>query len=133
MKKKILGLMHDKFSFPQMTSNSDGKTSGSGSMGVLVCIVGSFCFLLGAVDKLFIGKDVDLITQSIIFVGIGAALLGYRKSKDGSQVEIAKIENGADVEIAKLENGETEKQECTCPEKCNCPEKCTCGNCERCA
>ena len=73
MKKKILGLLHDKFSFAQMTSNSDGKTSGSGSMGVLVCVVGSFCFLLGAVDKLFIGKDVDLITQSIIFVGIVAA------------------------------------------------------------
>ena len=72
----------NKFSFGQMTSNSDGKTSGSGTMGILICTVGSLCFLLGAIDKLFITGNIDVITQSIIFVGIGATLLGYRKSKD---------------------------------------------------
>ena len=71
-----------KFSFGQMTSNSDGKTSGSGTMGILVCTIGAICFLLGAVDKMFLSKTVDIMTQSIIFVGIGAGLLGYRKSKD---------------------------------------------------
>jgi hypothetical protein len=72
------------FSFGQMTSNSDGKTSGSGTMGILICTVGSLCFLLGAVDKLFVSGNIDVITQSIIFVGIGATLLGFRKSKDGA-------------------------------------------------
>jgi hypothetical protein len=72
----------NKFSFSQMTSNSDGKTSGSGTMGVLICTVGSLCFLLGAIDKLFLTGNIEVITQSIIFVGIGATLLGYRKSKD---------------------------------------------------
>ena len=72
----------NKFSFSQMTSNSDGKTSGSGTMGILICTVGSLCFLLGAIDKLFITGNIDIITQSIIFVGIGATLLGYRKSKN---------------------------------------------------
>jgi hypothetical protein len=40
---------------------------------------------LGTVDKVFINKDVDVITQSIVFVGMGVALLGYRKSKDGTE------------------------------------------------
>jgi hypothetical protein len=70
------------FSFAQMTSNSDGKTSGTGTMGILICTVGSFSFLLGCVDKLFINNDINIITQSIIFVGIGATLLGYRKSQE---------------------------------------------------
>lgn len=74
----------NKFSFSQMTSNSDGKTSGSGTMGILICTVGSICFLMGCLDKMFVSKDMDVITQSIVFVGIGSALLGYRKSKDGT-------------------------------------------------
>ena len=77
---KMIGDIN-KFSFAQMTSNSDGKTSGSGTMGVLMCTVGTLCFLLGAVDTAFITKTTDIMVQSIIFVGIGAALLGYRKSK----------------------------------------------------
>lgn len=77
----------NKFSIAQMTSNTSGKTSGSGTMGVLICVVGAFCFLLGCIDKMFIGKDIDVISQSIFFVGIGAGLLGYRKSKDGGKSE----------------------------------------------
>ena len=76
--KKILEQIN-KFSFAQMTSNESGKTSASGTMGVLICTVGTLCFLLGCVDKLFISKDIDVITQSIIFVGIGVSLLGVRK------------------------------------------------------
>jgi hypothetical protein len=70
-----------KFSFAEMTSNNDGKTSSSGTMGVLICTIGTLCFLLGCLDKIFFGKDIDIVIQSIIFVGIGASLLGYRKSK----------------------------------------------------
>jgi hypothetical protein len=68
----------NKFSFGQLTSNNDGKTSGSGTMGVLICTIGTLCFFLGCIDKMFINKDIDVITQSIILVGIGAALLGHR-------------------------------------------------------
>lgn len=84
IKKKIQDFKNaiDRFSIAQMTSNSDGKTSGSGTMGVLICTVGTFAFLLGCVDKMFIHNDADIITQTIIFTGIGAALLGYRKSVD---------------------------------------------------
>ena len=72
----------NKFSFGQMTSSADGKTSGSGSMGILICFVGSLCFILGCVDKMFFSSSVDILTQSIIFTGIGASLLGYRKSQE---------------------------------------------------
>jgi hypothetical protein len=40
---------------------------------------------MGCIDKMFLNKDIDVITQSIILVGIGATLLGYRKSKDNSE------------------------------------------------
>lgn len=77
MKKLLQGI--DRFSFAQMTSNESGKTSASGTMGVLICAVGTLCFLIGCLDKVFVSKDIDIITQSIIFVGIGASLLGLRK------------------------------------------------------
>ena len=78
MKKLLIQI--ERFSFAQMTSNSkDGKTSASGTMGVLICTTGTLCFLIGCLDKVFINKDIDIITQSIIFVGIGASLLGVRK------------------------------------------------------
>lgn len=84
LKRKMQDIKNaiDRFSIAQMTSNSDGKTSGSGTMGVLVCTIGTICFFLGCLDKMFISHDIDILTQTIIFTGIGAALLGYRKSLD---------------------------------------------------
>lgn len=71
-----------EFSFSQLTSNHNGKTSASGTMGVLICVVGALCFLIGCFDKVFVNKDVDIITQSIVFTGIGVALLGHRNHID---------------------------------------------------
>lgn len=117
--KKILNRLAtdiNKFSFSQMTSNTSGKTSGSGTMGVLICVVGSLCFLMGCIDKLFINKDVDIVMQSIVFVGIGAALLGYRKSKGVIQNETLEV-NMEEKEEAPL---------------CTCPKRCKCANCDSC-
>jgi hypothetical protein len=83
----------EKFSFAQLTSNSDGKTSGSGTMGVLICTVGSLCFLLGCLDKMFFSKAADILVQSIVFVTIGATLLGYRKSRDHKIPELEEFES----------------------------------------
>ena len=63
------------------------QTSGTGTMGVLICTVGAFCFLLGCVDKIFFTHDVDILVQSIIFTGIGAGMLGYRKSQEKHLIE----------------------------------------------
>lgn len=89
-----MGLKHlketiNRFSFAQMTSNSDGKTSASGTMGVLICTVGSISFLYGSLIK-----DNEILLQAVVFTGIGAGLLGYRKSHDPAK----KIENGKPVE-----------------------------------
>ena len=84
----------EKFSFSQLTSNSDGKTSGSGTAGLYIVFIGGICFFFGCIDKMFINKNVDILVQSIIFVSIGTALLGYRKSKDTQVIESDnKLEN----------------------------------------
>lgn len=72
----------EKFSFSQLTSNSDGKTSGSGTAGLYIVAIGGLCFLLGSIDKMIFSGDADILIQSIMLVSIGATLLGYRKSKD---------------------------------------------------
>jgi hypothetical protein len=77
---KDLKEMINRFSFAQMTSNSDGKTSASGTMGVLICTIGSISFLYGSIVK-----DNNILLQSVVFTGIGAGLLGYRKSQDPSK------------------------------------------------
>ena len=78
--KKQIGNIK-QFSFAEMTSNSSGKTSGSGTAGLYIVFIGGLTFFMGCIDKMFLNKDIDVITQSIILVGIGATLLGYRKSK----------------------------------------------------
>lgn len=87
LKRKMRDIKNaiERFSFAQMTSNSNGKTSGSGTMGVLMCTIGTICFFMGCLDKMFISHDIDILTQTIIFTGIGAALLGYRKSLDRTE------------------------------------------------
>jgi len=83
----------DKFSFAQMTSNDTGKTSGSGTMGVLICTVGSLSFLLGVMDKIFFTHNIDIMTQTIVFTGIGASLLAVRKMKGSNNVDHVIEEN----------------------------------------
>jgi hypothetical protein len=85
MKRKVIKGDVNKFSIAQMTSNSDGKTSGSGTMGVLICFIGAFAFLAGVIGTLTLSSPPDIMIQSIIFTGIGAGLLGYRKSRDNSE------------------------------------------------
>jgi hypothetical protein len=77
----------ERFSFAQMTSNGNGKTSASGTVGVFICLVGCVAFLLGALDRIFLSHSIDIMTQTIVFTGIGGALLGVKKWKsDGEDV-----------------------------------------------
>lgn len=96
----------DKFSFGQLTSNNNGKTSASGTAGLYIIAIGGVCFLLGCVDKMFFDKSVDIITQSIMLIGIGVTLLGYRKSKD-SNVESPEEVSELDTHV----EGESNKDE----------------------
>jgi hypothetical protein len=73
----------NKFSFSQMCSNSDGKTSGSGTVGIIASFAGILGFLFGVAYYAH-AKDATIMNQSIIVLTIGAGLLGYRKSHDGT-------------------------------------------------
>jgi CHASE2 domain-containing sensor protein len=84
-----------KFSWAELFSNDNGKTSGTGFCGVIICVVGTICFFLGCIDKMWITHTIDVITQSIIFVGIGATLMGFRKVANNNA---ASIENEAQPE-----------------------------------
>lgn len=69
-----------KFSFAEMTSNSTGKTSGSGAMGVYIVVMSVLAFLFGCIEFHYSGKA-DIMMYSSANILVGAGLLGYRKSK----------------------------------------------------
>jgi len=85
----------NKFSFAQMTSNSNGKTSASGTMGIFIILIGGVTFLIGSLGVIFKATDTNVLIQSIALVYAGALLLGYRKSKDSDAAKEAP-ENEAD-------------------------------------
>jgi hypothetical protein len=70
---------HGEFSWAELFSDQNGKTSGTSFTGIIICMVGTLCFLLGCIDKMWISKSIDIITQSITFVLIGASLMGLKK------------------------------------------------------
>lgn len=74
----------NKFSFAQMVSNSDGKTSGSGTMGCLVVIVGCIGFLSGILNVILGDGDGQIMMYSTGFIGAGVTLLGVRKTRDST-------------------------------------------------
>lgn len=75
----------NRFSFAQMTSNNNGKTSGSGTMGVYLIFIGGLIGLIASLDALF-GNSTETSNVLLFATGsimTGAGLLGYRKSKEG--------------------------------------------------
>lgn len=91
MKNPILGDIK-KWSFGEMTSNTDGKTSVTSTSGFIIVVVGALSFLLGIIDKMFLDKSMDVINQAVAFTMIGAALIGY-KNYTGHKVSIAQSES----------------------------------------
>jgi hypothetical protein len=74
-----------KFSFGEMTSNDNGKTSSTSTAGIYIVFIGGLCFLLGCIDKMFLDKSIDIINQSVMFTTIGAALLGVKNVVGGKK------------------------------------------------
>ena len=48
-----------KWSFGEMTSNTDGKTSVTSTSGFIIVVVGTLSFLLGVLDRMFIYKSIS--------------------------------------------------------------------------
>lgn len=82
--------MMGKFSFSQMTSNSDGKTSSSGTMGVYIIIMSVLAFIYGCFEFHYSGKA-DVMMYSSANILVGAGLLGYRKSVDKTSIENGQV------------------------------------------
>ena len=123
MKRRITDI--NKFSFAQMTSNTDGKTSASGTMGIFIIIIGGITFLIGAFAMIFKSTDSDILVQSIAMVYAGALLLGYRKSRDAKfDVEVVDVIESKPAAPSPAPS--TEKL------SCGCDKGCTCGNCQDC-
>ena len=72
-----------KFSFAEMTSNNNGKTSVTSTMGAYIIIIGGLGFIAGCIDKMYINNSIDIINQSIMLVTIGAGLLGIKNITGG--------------------------------------------------
>jgi hypothetical protein len=72
-----------KFSFAEMTSNNNGKTSVTSTMGAYIIIIGGLGFIAGCVDKMFVNNTIDIINQSIMMVTIGAGLIGVKNITGG--------------------------------------------------
>ena len=74
--------MYDKskFAFAETFNNADGKTSGSGFIGVIMGLTATLCFLI-AMAGWWVGKDhvIDVIGSIIQLGFLSAALLGVRK------------------------------------------------------
>jgi cadmium resistance protein CadD (predicted permease) len=69
-----------KFSFSQTISNSNGKTSGSGFIGVLFGVIVSASFVAAMIGWfLQIPNVVEIMGIILQFAGISGLLLGVRK------------------------------------------------------
>lgn len=78
----------NKFSLQQIFNNADGKSSASATAGLYIVFIGGICFLMGCFERMFIDQSIDVITQSIVLVGMGLGILGYRKSIKTNIVEL---------------------------------------------
>jgi len=70
----------NKFVVAELFSNSDGKTSGSGFVGIMVGTLGCVAFATATVGYIFnLPNTIDVMQQSSIFIGAASALLAARK------------------------------------------------------
>jgi hypothetical protein len=87
-----------KFSFGEMTSNNNGKTSATSTAGLYIILIGGLSFFLGVIDKMFIDKSVDIINQAVMFTTIGAALLGVKNVMGAKKAEVTPTDTPVEPE-----------------------------------
>lgn len=87
-----------KFSFGEMTSNNNGKTSATSTAGLYIILIGGLSFFLGVIDKMFIDKSIDIINQAVMFTTIGAALLGVKNVMGAKNAEVTPTDTPVEPE-----------------------------------
>ena len=92
-----------KFVFSEVFNNSDGKTSGSGFIGVMMGLVGCLAFVAAIVGYFMELPDtIPFMQQTIFFIGSATVLLGIRKfagkGSNGNTDTHVDVEDDPDVE-----------------------------------
>jgi len=109
--------MYDKskFKFSETFNNRDGKTSGSGFIGVILGLIGGFVILAGVFAYFFHYAEVlEFMSVGIKTVAISAGLMGTRKivgqiwKDDPEAIEPEKVPGGPQAILLK-DSGEDEK------------------------
>ena len=92
-----MGNGNHRFVFSEVFNNSDGKTSGSGFIGVIMGLVGCLAFIAAIVGYFMkIPDTIPFMQQTIFFIGSATVLLGVRKFVGKGKNEIADTEVGID-------------------------------------
>lgn len=80
-----------KFRWQELIQNTTGKTSGSGTVGVLIGLISSLGLIVASVAFFMQLPDtMELFDKFITAMGISALLLGVRKftaKKDGTEAK----------------------------------------------
>ena len=105
-----MGFDKSKFRFSETFNISDGKTSGSGFVGVLLGLIGGFGFVCGTFGYFFslentieyLGLVIQLIAASAILMGARKVAGAFGKSEQ-EKAAVATAEIAADVTIAEGE------------------------------
>lgn len=71
-----------RFRFTELFNNNNGKSSGSGAAGLFIVFIGGLSFIASMVGYyLQLPNTLEVMSSIVIFIGIGATLLGVRKLK----------------------------------------------------
>ena len=77
----------NKFSLTETLNNNNGKTSGTGLMGMLLISTGCICFIICMVGWfLKLPETTSVMNNVIMLIVIGGGLLGVRKVMDKNPV-----------------------------------------------
>jgi len=68
-----------KWSWGEMTSNDNGKTSITGTSGFICLMIGLLGFVFSLIASAYKGLNIEYVYASIIVISIGSGLLGYKK------------------------------------------------------
>ena len=79
---KIVGDI-TKFSFPELTSSDNGKTSSTATSGFITIMVGLICFFI-----CICMKNTVLAYASFSVITVGAGLLGWNKKVNSDNNKI---------------------------------------------
>lgn len=61
-----------------LSDGKSGKYSVTKTLGSIVVIIGTAGFVVGIIDKMFISKTIDIVTNSVWFTSLGAAMIGVK-------------------------------------------------------